>query len=130
MSTKIPKDLKYSKEHEWVRMEGDLAVIGITDHAQEKLGEIVYLELPAKGEKIDKDEAFGVVESTKAVSDIFAPISGEIAEVNSGLVSNPERINKDPYEDAWLVKVKVADEKEFATLLSEKQYADFVKEEG
>lgn len=130
MSTKIPKDLKYSKEHEWVRMEGELAVIGITDHAQEKLGEIVYLELPAKGEKIDKDEAFGVVESTKAVSDIFAPVSGEIVEVNAGLINTPERINKDPYEDAWLVKVKVADQKDLDGLLSEKQYADFVKEEG
>ena len=130
MSTKIPKDLKYSKEHEWVRMEGDLAVIGITDHAQEKLGEIVYLELPAKGEKIDKDEAFGVVESTKAVSDIFAPVSGEIVEVNSGLVSSPERINKDPYEDGWLVKVKIGDKKELEGLFSDKEYGKFIEDEG
>lgn len=128
--SKIPEKLKYSKEHEWVRVEGDLVVIGITDHAQEKLGEIVYLELPAKGEKIDKEEAFGVVESTKAVSDIYAPVTGEIVEVNTGLVTTPERINKDPYEDGWLVKVKVADKKDLDGLLSEKEYADFLKEEG
>ena len=128
--SKIPEKLKYSKEHEWVRLEGDLVVIGITDHAQEKLGEIVYLELPAKGEKIDKEEAFGVVESTKAVSDIYAPVTGEIVEVNTGLVTTPERINKDPYEDGWLVKVKVTDKKDLDGLLSEKEYADFLKEEG
>ena len=128
--TKIPEKLKYSREHEWVKMEGDLVVIGITDHAQEKLGEIVYLELPAKGERIDKEEAFGVVESTKAVSDIYAPVTGEIVEVNSGLITTPERINKDPYEDGWLVKVKVADKKDLDGLLSESEYASFLKEEG
>lgn len=128
--SKIPEKLKYSKEHEWVKLEGDLVVVGITDHAQEKLGEIVYLELPAKGERIDKEEAFGVVESTKAVSDIYAPVTGEIVEVNTGLVTTPERINKDPYEDGWLVKVKVADKKDLDGLLTEKEYADFLKEEG
>lgn len=128
--SKIPEKLKYSKEHEWVKLEGDLVVVGITDHAQEKLGEIVYLELPAKGERIDKEEAFGVVESTKAVSDIYAPVTGEIVEVNTGLVTTPERINKDPYEDGWLVKVKVADKKDLDGLLDEKEYADFLKEEG
>lgn len=128
--SKIPEKLKYSKEHEWVKVEGDLVVIGITDHAQEKLGEIVYLELPAKGEKIDKEEAFGVVESTKAVSDIYAPITGEIVEVNSSLITAPERINKDPYEDGWLVKVKVTDKKDLDGLLNEKEYADFLKDEG
>ena len=128
--SKIPEKLKYSKEHEWVKLEGDLVVIGITDHAQEKLGEIVYLELPAKGERIDKEEAFGVVESTKAVSDIYAPVTGEIAEVNTGLVTTPERINKDPYEDGWLVKVKIADKKDLDGLLDEKEYAEFLKEEG
>ena len=128
--SKIPKELKYSREHEWVRADGDLVVIGITDHAQEKLGEIVYLELPAKGEKIDKEEAFGVVESTKAVSDIYAPVTGEIVEVNADLVSSPERINKDPYEDGWLVKVKVADKKDLDGLFDEKEYADFLEKEG
>jgi glycine cleavage system H protein len=128
--SKIPEKLKYSKEHEWVKLEGDLVVIGITDHAQEKLGEIVYLELPAKGERIDKEEAFGVVESTKAVSDIYAPVTGEIVEVNTGLVTTPERINKDPYEDGWLVKVKVSDKNDLNGLLTEKEYADFLKEEG
>ena len=128
--SKIPEKLQYSREHEWVKIEGDLVVIGITDHAQEKLGEIVYLELPAKGERIDKEEAFGVVESTKAVSDIYAPVSGEIIEVNTSLVTTPERINKDPYEDGWLVKVKVTDKKDLDGLLTEKEYADFLKEEG
>ena len=126
----IPKDLKYSREHEWVRLEGDAAVIGITDHAQEALGEIVYLELPAKGEKISKEDAFGVVESTKAVSDIYAPISGPILEVNSELITTPERINKDPYEDGWLLKVTIADQKEIDELMDAKEYAEFLKEEA
>ena len=125
----IPKDLKYSREHEWVRVEGDTAVIGITDHAQEQLGEIVYLELPQKGEHLDKEEAFGVVESTKAVSDIYAPISGNVLEINSELVGDPGRLNKDPYEDGWLVKVKIEDKKDFDDLMSSKEYADFLKEE-
>lgn len=126
----IPKDLKYSREHEWVRREGDLAVIGVTDHAQEQLGEIVYLELPAKGEKLLKEEAFGVVESTKAVSDIYAPITGEIVEVNTELVGMPDRINKDPYEDGWLVKVKIEDKKELDELFTAADYAEFLKEEA
>ena len=124
----IPKELKYSREHEWVRMEGDDAVIGITDHAQEALGEIVYLELPAKGEKLSKEQAFGVVESTKAVSDIYAPVSGTVVEVNSGLITTPERLNKDPYQDAWLVKVKVDDKKQLDGLLDAKAYEAFLKE--
>lgn len=126
----IPKDLKYSREHEWVRIEGDHAVIGITDHAQEALGEIVYLELPAKGEKISKEDAFGVVESTKAVSDIYAPITGAIVEVNSELITTPERINKDPYEDGWLVKIKIEDPKELTELYDAKEYAEYLKEEA
>lgn len=126
----IPKDLKYSREHEWVRVEGDVAYIGITDHAQEQLGEIVYLELPSKGEKLDKEEAFGVVESTKAVSDIYAPLTGEVLEINSELVGEPQRINKDPYEDGWLVKIRIADKKEMEELLSAAEYSDFLKEEA
>jgi glycine cleavage system H protein len=126
----IPKDLKYSREHEWVRVEGDTAVIGISDHAQEALGEIVYLELPAKGEKIDREEAFGVVESTKAVSDIYAPITGSIVEVNSELIKEPQRINSDPYEDGWLVKVKIEDKKDLEQLMSAKEYAEFLEEEA
>jgi len=126
----IPKDLKYSREHEWVRVEGENAVVGITDHAQEALGEIVYLELPAKGEKLSKEDAFGVVESTKAVSDIYAPVTGPILEVNSELITTPERINKDPYEDGWLVKVKIEDKKEIDELMDAKEYAEFLKEEA
>ena len=125
----LPKELKYSREHEWVRVEGDTAWIGVTDHAQAQLGEIVYLELPAKGEKLSKEEAFGVVESTKAVSDIYAPISGEVIEVNSDLVNEPGRINRDPYDDGWLVKVKVEDKKELDELFTAKDYSEFLEEE-
>ncbi len=126
----IPKDLKYSREHEWVRIEGDHAVVGITDHAQEALGEIVYLELPSAGDRLEREEAFGVVESTKAVSDIYAPISGEVIEVNADLVKSPERINHDPYDDGWMVKVKIEDRKDFDELFSAAEYAEFLKEEA
>lgn len=125
----LPKELKYSREHEWVRVEEGTAWIGVTDHAQAQLGEIVYLELPAKGEKLSKEEAFGVVESTKAVSDIYAPISGEVLEVNSDLVNEPGRINRDPYDDGWLVKVKIEDKKELDELFSAKDYSEFLEEE-
>lgn len=124
----IPGELKYSKEHEWVRLEGDVAIVGITDHAQEALGEVVYLELPAKGEKLAKDKAFGVVESTKAVSDIYAPINGTVVEVNSDLINTPERINKDPYKDAWMVKLKVENKADLDGLLDAKAYEAFLKE--
>lgn len=126
----VPKELKYSREHEWVRVEGNVAVIGITDHAQEALGEVVYLELPAKGEKLAKDAAFGVVESTKAVSDIYAPVSGTVTEVNSDLIGTPERINKEPYEGAWLVKVTMDDSSQLSALFDAAGYETFLKEEA
>ena len=126
----IPSDLKYSREHEWVRVEGDTVVVGITDHAQESLGEVVYLELPAKGSKVARDKAFGVVESTKAVSDVYAPVSGTVVEVNGDLINTPERINKDPYKDAWMVKLKLDDKSELASLLDAAAYEKFLKEEG
>jgi glycine cleavage system H protein len=126
----IPADLKYTKEHEWARVEGDAVVIGITDHAQEQLGDIVFVELPAPGTLITKDETFGTVESVKAVSDLFAPLSGEVVETNEALVDAPETVNSDPYGAAWMVKVKPADQAEVDGLLSAADYRAVVESEG
>jgi glycine cleavage system H protein len=125
----IPAGLRYSKEHEWVAIEEEVATIGITDYAQEQLGEIVYVELPAVGDKISKDDAFGVVESVKAVSDIYAPVSGTVVEVNQELPESPEMINEDPYGDGWLVKVKVSDTSELEDLLDHDEYEELVAAE-
>jgi len=125
----IPAGLKYSKEHEWVATEETVATIGITDYAQDQLGEIVYVELPAVGDKISKDDAFGVVESVKAVSDIYAPVSGTVVEVNQELPESPEMINEDPYGDGWLVKVKVSDPSELDNLLDHDEYEELVAAE-
>ncbi len=125
----IPAGLRYSKEHEWVATEEEVATIGITDYAQEQLGEIVYVELPAVGDKISKDDAFGVVESVKAVSDIYAPVSGTVVEVNQELPESPEMINEDPYGDGWLVKVKVSDGSELEDLLDNEEYEELVAAE-
>ena len=125
----IPAGLRYSKEHEWVATEEEVATIGITDYAQEQLGEIVYVELPAVGDKISKDDAFGVVESVKAVSDIYAPVSGTVVEVNQELPESPEMINEDPYGDGWLVKVKVSDATEIDDLLDHEEYDELVAAE-
>ena len=125
----IPAGLKYSKEHEWVATEETVATIGITDYAQDQLGEIVYVELPAVGDKISKDDAFGVVESVKAVSDIYAPVSGTVVEVNQELAESPEMINEDPYGDGWLVKVKVTDPAELDDLLDNDEYEELVAAE-
>jgi glycine cleavage system H protein len=125
----IPAGLKYSKEHEWVATEETVATIGITDYAQDQLGEIVYVELPAVGDKISKDDAFGVVESVKAVSDIYAPVSGTVVEVNQELPESPEMINEDPYGDGWLVKVKVSDPTELDDLLDNDEYEELVSAE-
>jgi glycine cleavage system H protein len=125
----IPAGLKYSKEHEWVATEETVATIGITDYAQDQLGEIVYVELPAVGDKISKDDAFGVVESVKAVSDIYAPVSGTVVEVNQELPESPEMINEDPYGDGWLVKVKVSDPAELDDLLDHEEYEELIAAE-
>lgn len=125
----IPAGLKYSKEHEWVATEETVATVGITDYAQDQLGEIVYVELPAVGDKISKDDAFGVVESVKAVSDIYAPVSGTVVEVNQELPESPEMINEDPYGDGWLVKVKVSDPAELDDLLDNEEYEELVAAE-
>ena len=105
----VPEQLKYTKDHEWVQHEGDVYVIGITDHAQEQLGDVVFVDLPAVGTIISKGATFGTVESVKAVSDLFAPISGDVVAVNENLTSNPETVNSDPYSGAWMIKVKSTD---------------------
>ncbi len=106
----IPQDLKYTKDHEWVRMDGDVATIGITDFAQRELGDIVYVEIETMGETIAAGEVFGTVEAVKTVSDLFMPVGGEIIEVNESLEGTPEAVNSDPYGDGWMIKIKVSDE--------------------
>lgn len=125
----VPDNLHYSKDHEWVRVDGDTAAIGITDHAQEQLGDVVYVELPKSGESFAAHESFGSVESVKAVSEIFTPISGEIAEVNDSLNDEPEKVNKDPYGDGWMIKMKMSSAGEVDSLLTAAEYEDFTKAE-
>jgi glycine cleavage system H protein len=118
----IPEGLKYSKEHEWVRMEGDVAVIGITDFAQGELGDIIYVDIETVGESLEANEIFGTVEAVKTVSDLFLPISGEILEFNEKLQDDPELVNTDPYGEGWMIKVKPADVSEMDTLLDPAAY--------
>ena len=126
----FPEDLKYTKEHEWCRVKGNRAVIGITDHAQEALGDIVYVELPEVGDLVKKGESFGVVESTKAVSELFAPVSGKVVEVNDPLSDTPETINEDPYEEGWMIQVEVGDPKELEALMDAAGYKAFIEDEA
>lgn len=123
----VPANLKYTEEHEWVKVEGDLIVVGITDHAQSALGDVVFLDLPDAGRKLTKGKAFGVVESVKAVSDLYAPVDGEVVEVNKGLVDAPEAVNKDPYGAAWMLKVKPSSAAEAAALLDADGYGALLK---
>jgi glycine cleavage system H protein len=125
----FPDDLKYTKEHEWCRLSGNRAVIGITDHAQDQLGDIVYVELPDVGDTVKKGESFGVVESTKAVSELFAPVTGKVVEVNDPLSDTPETINEDPYEEGWMIQVELSDQKELVELLDAAGYQKFLEEE-
>jgi len=125
----FPKELRYSREHEWVAVEENIATIGITDYAQDQLGDIVYVELPEVSTQVIKDEAFGVVESVKAVSDIYAPVSGTVTEVNVGLPDSPETINEDPYGDAWMIRVEMSDPDELEDLMKATEYKKFVEEE-
>lgn len=122
----FPGDLKYSKEHEWVRLEGDVAVIGITEFAQDELGDIVYVEQPKVGDRVAQNEQFGVVESVKTVSDLYSPVSGEVIEVNDDVTSSPEALNKDPYGAGWIIKVKTEDAAELDSLLSADDYKTMV----
>jgi len=122
----IPADLKYTKDHEWVRLEGDTVVIGITDFAQSELGDIVYVEIETEGETLDAEEIFGSIEAVKTVSDLFMPISGEIIEFNSDLESNPEVVNSDPYGNGWMVKVKLTNASEMDGLMSADAYTELI----
>jgi glycine cleavage system H protein len=125
----FPEDLKYTREHEWARSKGNRVTVGITDFAQEQLGDVVFVELPDVGDDVKKGEAFGVVESTKAVSDLFSPLTGKVVEVNDPLTDAPETINEDPYEEGWLVVVEASDPKELAELMDAAAYRKFVEEE-
>jgi glycine cleavage system H protein len=121
-----PSNYRYTKEHEWVRAEGDVATVGITDYAQHELGDVVFVEMPKPGTKLDAGQSFGTVESVKAVSDIYAPVSGEVTEVNSALSDTPETINKDPHGKAWLIKLKLANSSELAKLMDSAAYEAFI----
>lgn len=122
--SQIPEQLKYSSEHEWVSLRGDVATVGITDFAQSQLGDVVYVEIDTLGKVLEKDKVFGTVEAVKTVSDLFMPISGEITEVNAELASHPELVNTDPYGKGWMVKVKVSNPSEFEGLLSAAAYRE------
>lgn len=122
----IPAELKYTKDHEWIRVEGDVATIGITDFAQSELGDIVYIEIETVGETVEKDEVFGTVEAVKTVSDLFMPVTGEVLELNSKLEGAPELVNKDPYNEGWMVKVKIADSSQLSHLLSADTYSSLI----
>jgi glycine cleavage system H protein len=122
----IPSELKYTKDHEWVRVDGDIAIIGITDFAQSELGDIVYVEIETIGESVDKDAVFGTVEAVKTVSDLFMPITGEVLELNDALEGNPELVNSDPYGEGWMVKVKIADASQFNDLLDAAAYGALI----
>ena len=124
-----PEQLRYTKEHEWVGLEGDVATIGITDHAQEELGDIIYVELPKPGTKLEKGKTLGSVESVKAVSDIYAPVSGEVVEVNETLAEAPEKINTDPHGAAWLVKIRLSAPGDVSDLLSAADYQSYIAAE-
>jgi len=121
-------DVKYSKEHEWLKLDGDIATIGITKHATEMLGDIVFAELPEKGSNVEKDGTAGVVESTKAASDVYTPISGEVVDANQAIVDDPSKINADPEGNAWFFKLKIKDVKELETLMNKEEYDKFAKE--
>jgi glycine cleavage system H protein len=124
----VPEELQYTRSHEWVRTEGDTATIGITDHAQDELGDVVFVELPEVGATFDAGDSFGTVESVKAVSDLYTPVGGDVTEVNEALNDQPEKINEDPYGEGWMVKLRVSDEG--SDLLSASDYEQFVEEEG
>ena len=125
MST--PNELRYTKEHEWVSIDNNIATIGITDHAQGQLGDIVFVELPDLESSINQDDVFGVVEAVKTVADLFAPVSGKIIEINSDLEESPDLINSDPYESGWIIKTAVENLDEFNNLMSNLEYEDFIK---
>lgn len=130
MANNIPENLRYSKDHEWVLVDGDVASIGITDYAQHSLGDVVYVDLPRSGDKFGTHEAFGSVESVKAVSEIFTPIAGEVVEVNEALNDTPEKVNNDPYGDAWFIKVKMDNPGEADAMLSAVEYEEYLSSQS
>jgi glycine cleavage system H protein len=125
-----PTDRRYTKEHEWVRLEGDLGTVGITDYAQDQLGDIVYLDLPSVGTQVKQLDKLGEIESVKAVSDLYSPVSGEVVEVNQELTDRPEVVNRSPYEEGWLVRVRLADAAEVDSLLTAAQYDELIAQAG
>jgi glycine cleavage system H protein len=122
----IPAELKYTKDHEWIRIEGDIATVGITDFAQGELGDIVYVEIETVGETVAREDVFGTVEAVKTVSDLFMPLTGEVLELNAKLEGEPESVNKDPYGDGWMVKIKISDQGEVAGLLDADAYKSLI----
>jgi glycine cleavage system H protein len=127
MSDNIPNNLKYTKDHEWARVQGNLVVVGVTQHAQESLGDVVYVELPKVGTTITSGKQFGVIESTKAVSELYAPVSGKVVKVNDVLTNKPDTVNADPYGGGWIIEVELSDTKQLDGLLSADAYADLLK---
>ena len=126
----FPVDLKYTSEHEWIRIEGDVAYVGVTAYAQDALGDVVFLEIPEVGSDVEKGETFGVVESVKAVSDLYAPLSGEVIKANEVLVDAPELINEHPYDDGWMIAIKMSATEELKALMNADEYETYVKENG
>jgi len=125
----FPDHLKYTTEHEWARREDGTVVVGVTDYAQDSLGEVVYVELPEEGSQVSMDEAFGVIESTKAVSDLYSPVSGTVIEVNDTLLDSPELINEDPYDEGWIIRIEMAEPSELEKLLEAAAYASYIESE-
>jgi glycine cleavage system H protein len=125
----IPDDLHYSKDHEWVRVDGNIAIVGITDYAQDSLGDVVYVELPKAGDEFAANESFGSVESVKAVSEVFSPVSGEVVGMNEALADAPEKVNTDPYGEGWMIRVQMSNAGEVDSMLTAAEYEDFTKAE-
>lgn len=123
----LPEDLKYTKEHEWLKVDGETAIIGITEHAQSELGDIIFIEFPNVDQKIEKNEPFGTIEAVKTVADLFAPVSGKVIKINETLEDNPEFVNSDPYVNGWIVKVSISDISEMEELMSADKYAELIK---
>ncbi|MEJ2053949.1 MAG: glycine cleavage system protein GcvH [Calditrichaceae bacterium] len=122
----VPSDLKYTKDHEWAKIEGDTIIVGITDYAQSELGDVVYVELPDEGTEISKNETFGSIEAVKAVADLLSPVSGEITEVNEKITDEPEKVNEDAYGEGWMVKIKMSDSGELSDLMDASAYKDHI----
>jgi len=130
MSSSIPEDNRYAKSHEYAHPEGDVALVGITEYAQKELGDVVMVELPPVGTQVDANEEMGSIESVKAVSDLFAPVSGEVVEINEALTDKPELVNTDPYGDGWLVKIRMSDPSELDELMSPEEYDEYIEAES